>query len=380
MGGFLFYAIGAFLVWLFTKLIRIGKRESYLPSGPPTVPLLGNLNIIPKLAAHFKFTEWARVYGGLYSLKMGPGTAIVITDATIVKDLMDKRSQSTIDRPSIPVADCVTGGMNIGFARYTEDWRALRRAAHETLAQSACVQHIAIQRAESSQLLHDCLIDPKGFYTHIRRNSTSVILSVLFGKRAPRFRTQEVQDFFEVQELWSEALAPGASPLVDFLPFLKYIPASLASWKTRCETIRRLQRKLYFGLLKEVEERLAQGYENGCSMEQVLARQNEFGMTRDLVGYLGGAMIEAGSDTTSGWLQTLVLSMVAFPEAQKKAQAELDEVVGQDRAPNPEDFPRLPYIQAVIKECHRWRPVAPLAIPHGTIEDINVSSASNYLA
>ncbi|KAF8599129.1 cytochrome P450 [Ceratobasidium sp. AG-I] len=370
MGTLLFCAIGGPLVWLVTKLMRTGRRESYLPNGPSTVPLLGNLNVFPKVEAHLKFTEWARIYGGLFSLKLGPGTAIVITDATIVKDLMDKRSQSTIDRPPMHIADCVTGGMNMVFARYTEDWRTLRRASHEILTQSACVQHIGIQRAESSQLLYDCLVDPKGFYVHIRRYSSSVILSVLFGKRAPRFETQEVQDFFKVQHMWMGALAPGASPPVDFIPFLKYLPRFLASWKTKCETIRQLQRALYFGLFEEVEERLAQGHENGCFMEQALARQTEFGMTRELVGYLGGVMIEAGSDTTSSWLQTLVLALVAFPEAQNKAQAELDKVVGNDRAPIPEDFPRLPYIQAVIKECHRWRPVGPLAIPHATIEDI----------
>ncbi|KAF8599139.1 cytochrome P450 [Ceratobasidium sp. AG-I] len=370
MGDLPLYATSAFVILLISKLMRVGKRESYLPDGPPTVPLLGNLNIFPKSSAHFKLTEWARIYGGLYSLKMGSGTAIVITDMTIVKDLMDKRSQSTIDRPPSHIADRVSGGMNMALARYTEDWRTLRRAAHETLTQPACAQHITIQRAESSQLLYDCLVDPKGFYTHIRRNSTSVILSVLFGKRAPRFETKEVQDFFEVNHMWSEALAPGVLPPVDFLPFLKYLPTFLASWKTYCETIRRLQRKLYFGLLTEVEERLALGHENGCFIEQVLARQSEFGMSRELVGYLGDVMIEGGSETTSSWFQSLVLAMAAFPEAQKKAQAELDRVVGSDRVPTPDDFPHLPYIQAVIKECHRWRPVAPLAIPHAAIEDI----------
>lgn len=55
MGGLLPYAIGALLLWLVTKLVRTGKRESYLPNGPPTVPLLGNLNIFPKVGAHFKY-------------------------------------------------------------------------------------------------------------------------------------------------------------------------------------------------------------------------------------------------------------------------------------------------------------------------------------
>ncbi|CAE6523007.1 unnamed protein product [Rhizoctonia solani] len=320
MNPYVYYPAGALFVWVLLKVYRIGRRERFLPPGPPTVPLLGNLNIFPKVEAHYKLTEWARQYGDIYSIKMGPGTAIVITDPTIVKDLMDKRSQSTIDRPPNHMADRVAGGMNMVLARYTEDWRTLRRVSHEILTQSACARHVSIQRAESSQLLHDFLTDPKRFYTHLRRNSSSVILSVLFGKRAPRFETQEVVDFFEAQHMWEQVLTPGALPPVDFLPFLKWMPRPLAQWKDYCDETRKRQRDLYFGLLRETEERVANGHENGCFMEEVLARQEEFGMSRELVGYLGGVMIEGGSDTTSSWLQSLVLALAAFPEAQKKAQ------------------------------------------------------------
>ncbi|CAE7136164.1 unnamed protein product [Rhizoctonia solani] len=371
MSNYIYYPAGALFVWLFLKVLRIGKREQFLPPGPPTVPLLGNLNIFPKAEAHYKLTEWARKYGGIYSVKMGPGTVIVITDPAIAKDLMEKRSQLTADRPPNHMADRVAGGLNMVLSGYTENWRTLRRVSHEILTPSACVRHVPIQRAESSQLLHDLLTNPKKFYTHLRRNSASVVLSVLFGKRAPRFETQEVADFFEVQHMWEHVLAPGAFPPVDSLPFLKWMPRSLARWKDYCDETRRRQRNLYFGLLHEAEERVANGHENGSFMETVLARQGEFGMSRELVGYLGGVMIEGGFDTTSSWLQTLVLALAAFPDVQKKAQDEIDKIIGADRMPTLDDFPELPYIQAVIKEVHRWRPVAPLAIPHSAIEDIS---------
>lgn len=61
-------------------------------------------------------------------------------------------------------------------------------------------------------------------------------------------------------------------------------------------------------------------------------------------------MVEGGSDTTSSFLQTLVLGMVTYPEALKKAQEELDRVVGQDRLPTLDDINNLPYIRAVINE------------------------------
>lgn len=51
--------------------------------------------------------------------------------------------------------------------------------------------------------------------------------------------------------------------------------------------------------------------------------------------------------------------MVLNPDVVKKAQEELDRVVG-DRLPEFADEPSLPYISAVIMEVARWHPVAPL--------------------
>jgi Cytochrome P450 len=59
-------------------------------------------------------------------------------------------------------------------------------------------------------------------------------------------------------------------------------------------------------------------------------------------------------------LTTLFLALVLFPHAQKRAQAELDVVVGRDRLPTFNDRPRLPYIEAFCKEMMRWLMVTPL--------------------
>ena len=52
--------------------------------------------------------------------------------------------------------------------------------------------------------------------------------------------------------------------------------------------------------------------------------------------------------------------MALYPEAQKKAQAEIDAVVGSTRLPDFEDRPSLPYINAVVKEVLRWHLVLPI--------------------
>lgn len=54
-----------------------------------------------------------------------------------------------------------------------------------------------------------------------------------------------------------------------------------------------------------------------------------------------------------------ILALVLNPKVQKKAQAELDAVVGRTRLPDFGDQPSLPYVQAIVLEALRWRPVTP---------------------
>ena len=51
--------------------------------------------------------------------------------------------------------------------------------------------------------------------------------------------------------------------------------------------------------------------------------------------------------------------MALYPEIQKKAQAEIDAVVGPYRLPDFYDRPSLPYINAIVKESSRWNAVVP---------------------
>ena len=79
--------------------------------------------------------------------------------------------------------------------------------------------------------------------------------------------------------------------------------------------------------------------------------------------YLGGA------DTTVSSLMTFFLAMSIFPEVQKHAQEELDRVIGSGRLPVSADKERLPYIEAVVKETHRWHPVTPMGLAHANDEE-----------
>lgn len=56
-------------------------------------------------------------------------------------------------------------------------------------------------------------------------------------------------------------------------------------------------------------------------------------------------------------ISSFVLAMILFPEVQRKAQAEIDAIVGLSRFPSFADRGALPYVNAVVKEAMRWNPV-----------------------
>ncbi|KAJ7729426.1 cytochrome P450 [Mycena olivaceomarginata] len=310
MGISLLLALVALCV--FVRLRKVGSREAGLPPGPPTVPLLGNLHMMPTEFAQHKFTEWARKYGGIYSLKVGSGTAVVLTDPAA-------RSGSTVERPPSRLNMLA---LTLIRLHASQNWRTLRRTAHAILTPQASARHVPIQQAEASQLLHDILRHP------------------------------------QAQHEWMLVLEPGATPPVDMIPILKYVPERWAKWKRDCAKTRKLQRDLYF-------DRRSLGWTG--KLRGLIPHFFDRPLSSQPLRYLGGVLIEGGSDTISSFLQSLILALTAYPDAQKKAHDEMDRVVGEHRMPTLDDLEEMPYIRAMILETHRFRPVLPLIVPHSTV-------------
>jgi hypothetical protein len=72
---------------------------------------------------------------------------------------------------------------------------------------------------------------------------------------------------------------------------------------------------------------------------------------------------------TSATLANFVLHMIECPEAQRKAQEELDKVIGRGRLPDFSDRENLPYMNALYKEVLRVHPALPLGVPRGSVAD-----------
>jgi cytochrome P450 len=144
----------------------------------------------------------------------------------------------------------------------------------------------------------------------------------------------------------------------------------LGNWRAHGQRVFEQDSQVYLDLWNRLKRETDAGIARDCFTKTFYLNDPAKSGIDDLAAaYTCGGLIEAGSETTGTTLNNFVLCMVLFPDAQRKAQEELDRVVGSERLPTWDDEEKLPYTRGLIKEVLRWRPVNKFGMPHATSED-----------
>lgn len=176
-----------------------------------------------------------------------------------------------------------------------------------------------------------------------------------------------MKKLYALMEIWSKVMEPGNAPPVDVFPFLKYLPEKLfGNWRSRAQNVSNEMNSLYDEWLNRVVDRRNSLDARNCFLDRVLDQKDsgKLPLNRHALYFLCGTLMEGGSDTTSSIIIAFIHAMTKWPEVMKKAQAQIDGVVGENRSPTWDDYAQLPYIAACVKEAMRWRPVVPLGFAH----------------
>ncbi|KAK1965983.1 cytochrome P450 [Colletotrichum sublineola] len=368
-------------VYLFVRhVLRPSRSSINFPPGPPTVSFLGNLHQIPLTKPFLQFAEWSRTYGshGLVGLQLGPSKrAVVINSWKSARDLLDQRGAIYSSRPYVPIVEYVVpppGDIHLVFMPYGPKWRKARKTITDFLKDEEVDKLVALQDAESSQMMHELLSEPRNYHDHILRYFGAIVMSSVFGTRGKDFADEgKIKQFFACQAEWAGMLDQGAVPPFDVFPFLQYVPDVMTpwrGWKQRAAALKKKQNGLYHELFEEAKARIEQGKGEDSFVSSLLRNNEKEGYSEVELEYIAGFLMEGGSDTTAGAFETFVLAMAAYPDIQKKAQAEVDSVFGNDGVCSKKlGGAVLPYLKACFLETLRWRPGFPLAIPHATTQD-----------
>ncbi|THW34274.1 cytochrome P450 [Aureobasidium pullulans] len=371
------FVVGGFVLASLTYFFMVpnvlkDKRRRHLPPGPKGLPVIGNLlDLAESDLVRVKVRQWAREHGEIFYTKIGGTDYVWLSSPRVVKDLMDKKSSIYSSRPPLPLAqDVASAGRRQLFMPYGAQWRSLRKSSHALLNSTSAVKYEPIQDFESKQLMTEFLDSPAQFYQHNRRYSASVIMLVTYGYRLPTWEDPLIKKIYTVLDNLTEMTAPGAHA-VDSFPSLTGLPQKLlGNWRTFGKKVFEHDSKVYLGLWEQLKSEVDAGTAKDCFCKTFyLNDPAKQGIDDLLAAYTCGGLVEAGAETTSTTLNNFMLAMALNPDAAKKAQEEIDRVIGSARMPGFEDEMQLPYVRALIKEILRWRPVNKFGMMHASSED-----------
>ncbi|KAJ7470933.1 cytochrome P450 [Mycena latifolia] len=363
--------IGLYILIL--QIVRLSRNLQHpkLPPGPPRSLFHDNSSDIPSSYFWKAFRSWNIRYGPVISFYLGRTPVIVLGTAEAAHELLDKRGEIYSGRPrNIMGHEILSGGMRgIGMSygpRYRR-WKSLVQAG---LTRKAVLNYRPLQSIESHILMRD-LLGSNGsleYRDHIRRFIVSIVFCVAYGRRVATLSDDVVNKNMETDAYFVKVNIPGKF-LVESWPVLLYLPRFLQWFRWEPERHRKHDTEFYMSLMDNVKRQIAANTAQPSMAAYSLSKQAELGLTDIDAAYALSAPWAAGVGTTVASIEIFLLAMLLFPTVQKKAQEELDAVVGQSRTPGFEDYDTLPYVQALVKEVTRWRCIAPTGVPHATTAD-----------
>ncbi|KAJ6508743.1 cytochrome P450 [Mycena sanguinolenta] len=350
------------------------QRRLPSPPGPTPYPLVGNFRELPTKLPWLTYTEWGHKYGSdvVHASALGQHV-VVVNSVKAANELFEKRSYIYSDRPVVTMIELMGWDFNVGLMPMGDKWRKHRRMFQQHFRRDISRNYRPIQMQKIHLLLQALLSSPQDFREHLK---TRAIHYFLPPKANRIFRQVNRSDYHgdehAVKKL-SDSFFPGAV-VVNTFPILRYLPswmpgAGFKRYAADCLEVTNEMRQVPFDYAKH-------NMRDDVESKTVVARLIEVTKARgrydeDAIQNVAATAYAAGSDTTVSALASFFIAMAVHPEAQKKAQTEIDTVIGTHRLPEFEDRASLPYVEALFREVMRWRPALPLGVAHASsVDDI----------
>ncbi|CAA0842648.1 cytochrome P450- family 76- subfamily C-polypeptide 7 [Striga hermonthica] len=367
------------ITWIFTLIIlnSRARKPSNLPPGPFPLPIIGNILLLgPK--PHQSLAKLSREYGPVMSLKLGTITTIVISSPKAARSVLQKHDLAFSSR-KIPV-----GGETLGHDVFSmvwhpvdEQWRKLRKICRE--------QMFSGPRLDSGQgPRREKLGQLRGYVKSCRDSGRAVdvgeaafttalnlMSATLFSEEFVGFGSGSSREIRDV--VWGVMRAVGRPNLADFFPVLKRVDP---------QGIRR-DAEYYFGRLFEIFDRIiddklrCRGDNIKDDLLEALIELHLKGeLSRDDIKHLLLDLFTAGTDTSSSTVEWAMAELLRNPSKLSTLRNEINDVINgvenDEESVQEPDIPRLPYLQAVVKETLRLHPPGPFLVPHKANADVEV--------
>ncbi|XP_069602812.1 cytochrome P450 2C23-like isoform X3 [Ranitomeya imitator] len=308
--------IGAITFILILFYWKYAWERRKMPPGPFPLPIVGNFLKIQRDGLYPSLTKMARTYGPIYTVYYGTRPIVVLTGYQIIKEALVDMGDAFLNRGALPFVGSILNHAGLVFTN-GESWNFLRQFSLLTLKDFGMgkksleepLQEEAQHLFNHFKSLNGQPFDPS---TTVICASSNIISRLVMGMR-----------FDYSDKRWMDTLAESRKAF-------HIVSSTWGQEKKNLNTA--------FHLTNLIE--------------------TVFDM------FLGG------SETTAITMYFNLLILIKYPEIQDKVHEEIDQVIGQERAPKADDRNHMPYTNALLHEMQRISDTFPGGIMRSTTRDV----------
>ncbi|KAI5248664.1 cytochrome P450 [Aureobasidium subglaciale] len=323
--------------------------------GPAGWPFLGNINDIDPEVPVKSLMDIADKYGSIYSLSILGKRRVIVSSVELLNEICDEKRFGKVVTAALGEVRNLTGDGLFTAHNGEHNWEVAHRVLVPAFGPLNIRSMFDDMKDIASQLVMKWARHGQDYKVHVTDDFTRLTLDTLalcsMDYRFNSFYAEQMHPFVDamvnvLSESGSRIRRPG------FLAAL-YRKEEYQYWKD-VEYLRELSselvqnRKKHPGSRKDLLHAMLHGKDprNGDSLSDESIIDNMI------------TFLIAGHETTSGLLSFLFYYLLKNPSAYKKAQEEVDKVIG-DASIKVAHLSKLPYINAVLRETLRLQPTAP---------------------
>ncbi|KAI0267093.1 cytochrome P450 [Gloeopeniophorella convolvens] len=326
---------------------------------------------MPNDALEQTYSRWARQYGDLVYVESVGQPTVIVNDVTLANEMFEKRGSLYSDHPPNPMAGELAGfGDILDLLPYNRKCAQMRKHIHRTIGtRNELEKHSQLFEARIHNFIKVLSRKPEDLGAAIRHSIGAIIILMTYGYEVLEDDDPLVRIVSIAMRNFTEVLKPGAY-LVNDIPALKYIPAWFpgAGFKRYAAKMREDNVNMTEVPFTWAKNAIA----TGNALPSLVSLNMEGKTLSDEEEHVlkwAASSLFAGVPDMSSMLLSFFLVMTLYPNAQSKAQAEIDHVIGSDRLPTLADRDSLPYVNALFSELIRWTAVVLIGVPRKVSAD-----------
>ncbi|PPQ77931.1 hypothetical protein CVT25_015406 [Psilocybe cyanescens] len=329
------------LTWAIKRLLNTlaARKQGLYPPGPRPKPFIGNIFDFPVAQYPQAFVEWEKKYNSpiLHAEVFGSHILVINSlDDAIALFERPERARIYSDRPIMTVNELMGWDtINVALMPYGEVWRRHRKVCHQNFNIQAARQYELVQTKKVRELLRNLLYTPEQFDNHNKLFSVSVTISTMYGHDVESIEDPCVRLSDETLLLGSPLLVPGGS-LINVIPALRYIPEWVPGAYSRkvAAKVRRMTSEALRIAMGYVNKSFEAGTVAPSLVTDFYEKKHASGASEEEEDIIKNiAYTVYGDVQTISFTSSFVYLMTVNPDVQRKAQVEIDSVIGSKRLP-----------------------------------------------